>query len=278
MKLGGVRESDNVQVRRGSPAKKGAVALSGTTVLIVLVLAVVTGKNPLELLSNVSGEATPTTQSAPADPNDPEAIFARKILATTEDAWGQALPKLGKPYRAPTLVLFRDAVQSACGFQKAAVGPFYCPGDSQAYVDLDFLDALQKKLGAEGDFAKGYVIAHEIGHHVQNLLGTSKRVAGGGKDEGPTGSSVRLELQADCYAGVWGAYAKGKGLLEVGDVEEALGAAAAIGDDTLQRRARGRVNPESFSHGTSAQRVRWFQRGMESGDPTRCDTFGAEEL
>jgi predicted metalloprotease len=212
------------------------------------------------------------------DANDPGAVFTRKVLATTEDAWTAALPQMGKSYAAPTLVLFRGQVESACGLQEAAVGPFYCPGDRKAYLDLDFLDELQTKLGAQGDFAAAYVIAHEVGHHVQKLLGTSDRVSAEGKDKGPKGNAVRLELQADCYAGVWGAYAKKKGLLDVGDVEEALGAASAIGDDTLQRRAKGRVNPESFSHGSSEQRVRWFKRGMENGDPRSCDTFAASAL
>ena len=176
------------------------------------------------------------------------------------------------------MVLYRGSVESACGYQQAAVGPFYCPGDSKAYFDLDFLDDLQKQLGAGGDFASAYVIAHEIGHHVQKLLGTSARVQAAGRDEGAEGNSVRLELQADCYAGVWGSYAKARGLLEMGDVEEALRAAQAIGDDTLQRRGRGRVTPETFSHGTSAQRESWLKRGMESGDPQVCDTFRTAHL
>jgi hypothetical protein len=279
MKLGDVRESTNVQDRRGGGgAKRGAVAVSGVTIVIVLIAALVTGKNPLTLLGEVQKQESAPSSAAPVDPNDPGAVFTRKILATTEDAWKEMLPKLGKSYEEPTLVLFRDGVPSACGFQESAVGPFYCPGDRHAYVDLDFLADLQKKLGAEGEFAAAYVIAHEVGHHVQTLLGTSARVRDEGKDKGPTGNAVRMELQADCYAGAWGAYVKKKGLLEVGDVEQALGAAAAIGDDTLQRRARGRVSPETFSHGTSEQRVRWFKRGMESGDPSACDTFGASSL
>jgi predicted metalloprotease len=279
MKLGGVRESSNVQDRRGSAGKKGAVALTGTTVVILLVVSVVTGRNPLELLGSVQGESRSAgTTARPVDPNDPGAVFTRKILATTEDTWRAALPQLGMPYREPQLVLFRDGVDSACGFAESAVGPFYCPADDMAYLDLDFFDDLQKKLGAQGDFAAGYVIAHEIGHHVQNLTGTSDRVRAGGKDKGPTGNAVRLELQADCYAGVWGAHVKKLGLLDVGDVEEALNAATAIGDDTLQRRARGRVTPESFGHGTGEQRARWFKKGMDSGDPRQCDTFAATAL
>ncbi len=275
MKLGDVRQSSNVQDRR-SGGKRGAVAVSGVTIVIVLIASVITGKNPLQLLRGVESRPAPVDGTA-VDANDPGAVFTRKILATTEDTWKVALPKLGTRYEEPTLVLFRDEVASACGMQDAAVGPFYCPSDRKAYLDLDFLADLQKKLGAQGDFAAGYVIAHEVGHHVQTLLGTSERFRGR-KADGPSGTSVRIELQADCYAGVWGAHVDERGLLDVGDIEEALGAASAIGDDTLQRRARGRVTPESFSHGTSEQRVRWFKRGMEHGDPSACDTFGASKL
>ncbi len=245
------------------------------------ITALVTKQNPLELLASMNQGAAQQAgpgASAAVDPNDPGAVFVKKILATTEDVWNAELPKLGSPYQEPKLVLYREAVESACGFQQAAVGPFYCPGDRMAYFDLDFLDQLQKKLGAEGDFAAAYVIAHEIGHHVQKLLGTSDRVRQAGRDEGATSNSVRLELQADCYAGVWGHYAQAKGLLEAGDAEEALGAANAIGDDTLQRRGRGRVTPETFSHGSSEQRVRWFKTGMDTGDPRRCDTFQTDSL
>ncbi len=276
MKLDNVRQSSNVDDRRGRGAKRGGAAVGGLTIVIALIYALVTGKSPLALLSGGEGQAP--RASTDVDPNDPGAVFTRKVLATTEDVWNVALPKLGKPYEEPTLVLFRDGVPSACGFQDSAVGPFYCPADKKAYVDLEFLDDLQKKLGAQGDFAAGYVIAHEVGHHVQTLLGTSARVRSEGKDKGPTGNAVRMELQADCYAGVWGAHVKKLGLLDIGDVEEALQAASAIGDDTLQRRAKGRVTPETFSHGSSEQRVRWFKRGMERGDPAACDTFNAETL
>jgi predicted metalloprotease len=277
MKLGDVRQSDNVQDRRGGGGG-GAVKASGAVLVIAVLISVATGQDPLALLDALSGDPGAPAAAGPVDANDPGAVFTRKVLATTEDAWTAALPQMGKGYAAPTLVLFRGQVESACGLQEAAVGPFYCPGDRKAYLDLDFLDELQTKLGAQGDFAAAYVIAHEVGHHVQKLLGTSDRVSAEGKDKGPKGNAVRLELQADCYAGVWGAYANKKGLLEVGDVEEALGAASAIGDDTLQRRAKGRVNPESFSHGSSEQRVRWFKRGMENGDPRSCDTFAASAL
>jgi len=274
MKLGGVGESSNVVDRRGMGVRGGAVALSGTAVVVALVVGLITGQNPLNLLGMGGGEQR---ASAPVDPNDAGAVFTRKVLKTTEDTWNEALPKVGKRYQEPQLVLFRGEVQSACGRADASVGPFYCPGDKKAFVDLEFLDQLQDKLGAKGDFAAGYVIAHEIGHHVQNLLGTMDR-RGGGKDTGARSTSVRIELQADCYAGVWGAYVKKRGILDPGDVEEALGAAAAIGDDTLQKRAKGRVSPETFSHGTSEQRVRWFKRGMESGDPSACDTFQVASL
>ena len=283
MKLDDVRTSDNVEDRRafGGRARRG-VALSGGTILVVGILALLTKQNPLELLSALSegtgASSAPGAASRPVDPNDPAAVFVKKILATTEDAWRALLPKMGATYVEPKLVLYRDSVESACGFQQAAVGPFYCPGDSKAYFDLDFLDDLQKRLGAQGDFASAYVIAHEIGHHVQRLLGTSARARALGESEGAEGGSVRLELQADCYAGVWGSLAKARGLLEVGDLEEALGAATAIGDDTLQRRGQGRVTPETFSHGTSQQRVSWLRRGLESGDPRVCDTFRAAQL
>lgn len=281
MKLDQVRKSSNVEDRRGSGVARKGIALSGGTLVLVVLFALITKQNPLELLSSMNqgrAQQSGPAASAPVDPNDPGAVFVKKVLATTEDVWNAELPKLGAPYQEPKLVLYREAVESACGFQQAAVGPFYCPGDRMAYFDLDFLDQLQRKLGAEGDFAAAYVIAHEIGHHVQKLLGTSERVRAAGRDEGATSNSVRLELQADCYAGVWGHYAEAKGLLEAGDAEEALGAANAIGDDTLQRRGRGRVTPETFSHGTSAQRVRWFKLGMESGDPRRCDTFQTNSL
>ncbi len=280
MKLDRVRTSRNVEDRRGGVARKG-IALSGGTAVLVVIFALVTKQNPLELLASMNQGAAQQAgpgAAAPVDPNDPGAVFVKKILATTEDVWNAELPKLGARYQEPKLVLYREAVESACGFQQAAVGPFYCPGDGIAYFDLDFLDQLQKKLGAEGDFAAAYVIAHEIGHHVQKLLGTSERVRAAGRDEGATSNSVRLELQADCYAGVWGHFAQTKGMLEAGDAEEALGAANAIGDDTLQRRGRGRVTPETFSHGTSEQRMRWFKIGMDTGDPRRCDTFQTDAL
>ena len=210
------------------------------------------------------------------------AEFVRRVLGSTEDVWNELLPaQAGTDYREPTLVLFTDSVQSACGVQGAAVGPFYCPADSKLYIDLSFYETLRRQLGAGGDFAQAYVIAHEVGHHVQNLLGTSRRVAAQERrlpEVEANDLSVRLELQADFYAGVWAHHASRAGLLEPGDIEEALNAAAAIGDDTLQRRAGGAVRPESFTHGTSEQRARWFRKGLETGDLRQGDTFAARPL
>ncbi len=283
MKLDGQRESDNVEDRRGSGGggvRRGGVALSGGTIVLVLVVSAITGQNPLSLLGQIAGSGGGMADSAPAapvNPNDPAAVFSRKILATTEEVWNAQFAKLGKRYTEPHLVLFRGAVDTACGEASSAVGPFYCPGDTQAYLDLDFFDELSRKFGAPGDFAAAYVIAHEIGHHVQNITGVNDAH----RDEqqkGATGASVKMELQADCYAGVWGAFAKQKGLLDAGDLEEALRAANAIGDDTLQKRGSGHVSPESFSHGSSAQRMRWFKAGMDAGDMRVCDTFGTANL
>jgi uncharacterized protein len=271
MRLDNGRMSGNVIDRRGSGGK---IALGGGAALIVAVVAALFGVDPGVVLDNMNAGAPAETQT-PANPNDPSAIFVSKVLATTEDAWTEQLGKYNATYQEPQLVLFRGAVASACGNATAAVGPFYCPPDKRAYLDLDFFDTMEKQLGATGDFAQAYVVAHEIGHHVQNLAGTSDNIS---RKTGATSDAVRLELQADCYAGVWGAYAQKKGILEIGDVDEAMRAAQAIGDDTLQRKGRGRVTPETFSHGTSAQRARWFRRGLESGDMHSCDTFNTREL
>ena len=272
MKLGGVRESGNVDDRRGSGGK---VALSGGAVVVVVIVGALMGKGPLEILGDVLGEGGGVSDGAPADPNDPSKVFVGKVLTTTEAAWEEQFAKLGKRYTPPTLVLFRDSVSSACGHQSAAVGPFYCPPDHKAYLDLTFFDDLARQLGAPGDFAAAYVVAHEIGHHVQNLIPSDER---GHKEKGERGASVRTELQADCYAGVWGAYARKNDILDIGDIDEALKAAQAIGDDTLQKRGGGKVRPESFSHGTSEQRARWFKRGMDAGDAKACDTFASSAL
>ncbi|MBK8978265.1 MAG: neutral zinc metallopeptidase [Planctomycetes bacterium] len=277
------RRSENVEDRRGARPRRGA-ALGGGGLLVV-VLALVFGIDPgmLRGLGSDGGAATGDETQYRASPEEQQlADFVSHVLGDTEDVWGGLLPQqAGVAYRNPTLVLFTDSVDSACGVQGAAVGPFYCPGDSKLYIDLSFYRLLRERLGADGDFAQAYVIAHEVGHHVQNLLGTSRRVHEQQRQRGEAAAndlSVRLELQADFYAGVWAHHASRRGLLETGDIEEALNAAAAIGDDTLQRRAGGRVRPESFTHGTSEQRARWFRRGLETGDLRQGDTFAAERL
>lgn len=277
MKLEGQRESDNVEDRRGRRAT--GMGVSAGVVFLVIVVSVVTGADPRDLLQALEqGDADAVVDPAApeASANDGSARFIKKVLASTEDTWRTLMPDR---YQEPRLVLFRGGVDSACGFADSAVGPFYCPADSQVYLDLAFFDALDAQLGAPGDFAQAYVVAHEIGHHIQNLTGTKQTVASQpAHKDGPDGSSVRLELQADCLAGVWGHTAQQRGLLDQGDVEEALRAAAAIGDDTLARQSGGRVVPDSFTHGTSAQRLRWFKLGMQTGDPARCDTFGTNKL
>jgi len=224
--------------------------------------------------ADVEYDTVPRRGSAPTDEG---ADFVSVVLADTEDTWTEIFRASGKRYQPPRLVLFTDAVRSACGFNSAAVGPFYCPGDQKVYIDLGFYRELRNKFGAPGDFAQAYVIAHEVGHHVQNLLGISARVReaqGAGGVRQANALSVKLELQADCFAGVWGYHADAeRQLLEQGDIEEGLNAAAAIGDDRLQKMARGQVNPESWTHGSSKQRVYWFRRGLETGDPGACGTF-----
>lgn len=278
------RESQNVEDRRGRPAVRGGMAIGGTGILIVLVLSLLTGQNPLQLLSSLSdgggshqaGQVDPGVNSQ-GQPKDQLGRFASVVLAGTEDTWNEQLPRMGKRYREPTLVLFSQAVDSACGLSSAAVGPFYCPADQKVYLDLSFFDELSQRFGAPGDFAQAYVIAHEVGHHVQTLLGISGQVAELRESVSRAQAnelSVRQELQADCFAGVWGYRAQNQnGVIEAGDFEEGLRAAAAIGDDRLQRLGRGQVQPESWTHGSSEQRVRWLKRGLQSGDPKDCDTF-----
>ncbi|NVB42269.1 neutral zinc metallopeptidase [Pseudenhygromyxa sp. WMMC2535] len=240
--------------------------------VIVVVLAYL----GFQFFGGVAQRAAELEGGAGSAPDDEQAAFVGFVLDDIQDSWSRALPD----YRRAKLVLFTGSTRTACGYGDAATGPFYCPGDQQVYIDLSFYQALRDRLGAGGDFAQAYVIAHEIGHHIQTLDGTSRRVeqAAAGDQRGAEGLSVRLELQADCYAGVWAHDAGARGLLEIGDVDEALTAAAAIGDDRLQRQAKGVVTPESFTHGTSAQRVRWFRRGYDSGDPRHCDTFSAATL
>ena len=261
--------------------------------VVVLGLAWVLGIDPVMLLqgmeqAGVGGAPTgaPARPSAPVrnDPagrpsalQDEQAQFVSVVLADTEDTWQSSFAAAGRTYREPKLVLFEDAVQSACGFANAAVGPFYCPGDQKVYIDLAFYDDLRDRFGAPGDFAQAYVIAHEVAHHVQNLMGITGEVQSQQRRSSQTDAnklSVNLELQADCLAGVWAHHAdRVRGLLEQGDVEEGLRAAAAIGDDRLQRQSRGYVTPDSFTHGTSEQRVRWFRTGLESGNVGDCNTF-----
>lgn len=258
-------------------------------VVVVLILAFVFGIDPAMLFQSgpTGGTYTqaPATQ-APADPvrsarEDELAEFVSVVLADTEDTWADLFEGFDATYREPTLVLFTDAVESACGLARSAVGPFYCPLDRQVYIDLGFYRDLRERYEAPGDFAQAYVLAHEVGHHVQTLLGISERVRETRStlpEAQANALSVRQELQADCFAGVWGYHAGRRGLLEAGDVDEALAAASAIGDDRLQMQGRGYVAPDTFTHGTSAQRARWFRKGLASGDPETCDTFGVAEL
>ncbi|HEY8505661.1 MAG TPA: neutral zinc metallopeptidase [Gemmataceae bacterium] len=269
MRWRGRRESENVEDRRSW--KKGGLAVGGVGGILLLLLVVFLGGDPAAVLGPGGNGPPGPGEKRPLDPAEEEAVrFVKVVLADTEDVWNDLFRREGKEYREPKLVLFRDGVRSACGFAGSAVGPFYCPGDSQVYLDLSFFEELHRRFGAPGDFAQAYVIAHEVGHHVQNLLGTSDRVEverrRASEVEGNR-LSVRLELQADYLAGVWAHHIqKKKKILDPGDIEEALNAANAIGDDRLQKKARGRVVPDSFTHGTSAQRIRWFRRGFETGD------------
>jgi len=283
MRWEGREESDNVEDQRGrSPLSGRGAGIGCGGLLLVIVVALLTGRDPTQLLQLLQGVEETTQQSAPAPQQAPPANdtlgrFASVVLRDTEDTWDSVFSKAGRRYERPKMVLFSDAVESACGLTSAAVGPFYCPADRKVYLDLGFFDELSRKFGAPGDFAHAYVIAHEVGHHVQNLLGISDRVDAARARMGERESnalSVKVELQADCLAGVWAHYAAGKpGLLEPGDIEEGLRAAAAIGDDRLQRMGSGRVQPESFTHGSSADRVKWLRQGISSGDPNSCKTL-----
>jgi predicted metalloprotease len=277
------RSSGNVEDRRGmGPVGIGGLGLGG--VVIVSIIALLLGKNPLDVIGQVADQsATAPTQTGAAPVNDEDSQFVHAILGSTEDVWGNMFQKMGKTYPPPTLVLFTGAVASACGRASAAVGPFYCPNDQRVYLDTSFFQEMRAKLGGGGDFAEAYVIAHEVGHHIQVLTGTAEKIdqarQRGASMEGDSGLSVRMELQADCYAGVWANQAQQQNhWMESGDIEEALNTASAIGDDRLQNQAQGTVVPDSFTHGTSAQRVRWFRNGFDSGDVGHCDTFGARAL
>ncbi|MGZ5435103.1 MAG: KPN_02809 family neutral zinc metallopeptidase [Pyrinomonadaceae bacterium] len=275
------RQSDNIEDRRGMSGggKLALGGLGGLGGIVVLVLALVFGVDLRQLLGQLptSGGDVPT--SRPANQQEEELRqFVAVVLAETEDAWTDIFRQIGRTYRKPTLVIFNDRVDSACGVAGAAVGPFYCPGDQKLYIDLSFFQELRTKLDAPGDFAIAYVVAHEVGHHVQNLLGTMNEVNAARRrlsEEQANQLSVRVELQADFYAGVWAHYARNRGIVEPGDIEEALGAASAVGDDRLQRRGQGYVVPDSFTHGTSEQRASWFRKGFDTGDVRQGDTFSS---
>lgn len=293
MKWEGNRESSNVEDRRdgGGGFGGGGFGLGGRsigigTIVIALVGGWVLGINPLTLLGMLSGGGAPVqVQQAPAQrppADDRMAKFVSTVLADTEDVWKDIFTKGGSRYQEPRLVLFRGATQTACGQGQAAMGPFYCPADQRVYIDLNFYETLKSRLGAPGDFAQAYVIAHEVGHHVQNLLGITQKMEqmrGRSSQAQYNAMSVRLELQADCFAGVWAHHAQNaRQVLEQGDVEEAMNAAAKIGDDALQGARGGAIVPESFTHGSSAQRQRWFSTGLKTGSVQACDTFSARNL
>ena len=288
MKWEGNRESDNVEDRRSSGgfSMPGGRGIGIGTIVVALLGGWALGINPLTILSLLSGGGSPAqVQQAPAQrppADDTLARFVSTVLADTEDVWQGVFRQNGGSYQEPKLVLFRGATPTACGTGQAAMGPFYCPADQKVYIDLGFYETLKSRLGAPGDFAQAYVIAHEVGHHVQNLLGISTKVdqmRGRLSQAEYNRLSVRLELQADCFAGVWAHHAQNaRQILEQGDVEEAMNAAAKIGDDALQQSGGGAVVPESFTHGTSAQRQRWFHAGMQQGQLKACDTFAARSL
>jgi predicted metalloprotease len=279
------RRSSNVEDRRGMRVSRGKTMGGGIGTLIIVLVALYFGVDPSIILQQAPTGLDPTVQTRPAARSPEEeqlAEFVSVVLADTEDTWHALFQDSGQTYVEPRLVLFTGAVNSACGFAQAAMGPFYCPADQKVYIDLSFFQDMKHRLGAPGDFAQAYVIAHEVGHHVQNLLGISEKVHNARRRVSEVEGnqlSVMQELQADCLSGVWAFHAdRVRQILEEGDVEEALNAASAIGDDRLQRNAQGTVVPDSFTHGTSAQRVRWFRRGLESGNLNQCNTFAADRL
>ncbi len=299
MRWSDMRRSENVEDRTGEGGGGGGgggfglggVPLGGGALLLIVIASLLFGVNPLEILGLMSGNApsveqqqqqqAPRTDGAPradgaASPANPRSDFAARVLGDTETFWGQTFQASGQRYTPPRLVLFSGSTRSACGNAQTAGGPFYCPGDREVYLDTAFFDQLRTRFGAPGDFASAYVIAHEVGHHVQNLLGTMQKFdaqASRLDTRGRNALSVRLELQADCFAGVWGASAKKRGYLDEGEAEQAIRAAGAVGDDTIQKRTQGMVVPDAFTHGTAEQRTRWFKTGFASGDPASCDTF-----
>jgi hypothetical protein len=299
MRWGDMRRSDNVEDRGGMAGGfgggmplGGGMKIGGGTLILILILSLVFGINPLTFLGMGSPEvsAPPPTQTAPSPsstspgsrapaPTDQRKDFAARVVGDTEDVWGALFKAMNRgAYTPATLTLYRGAVRSGCGTTSSAAGPFYCPADRHVYLDTTFFDELSRRFGAPGDFAQAYVIAHEVGHHVQNQMGVMERFEREGQrlDERRRNAlSIRLELQADCYAGVWGHFAQKRNLLEPGDLEEGMRAAAAVGDDTIMKRTQGYVVPDAMNHGTAEQRTRWFRAGLQSGDPRTCDTFGA---
>lgn len=291
MRMDDYRNSDNVEDRRGSSMGGGGVRLGGGrlgpgTIAIALVASYFLGVNPLTVINMLAGGGMPAIeQQAPAAAppvDDPTAQFVSKVLASTEDTWNTAFREMGRQYQEPKLVLFSGLTPTACGTGQSAMGPFYCPGDQKVYIDLSFFREMKEKFRAPGEFAQAYVVAHEVGHHVQHLLGISDQVQRARQQAGEKEAnalSVRLELQADCLAGVWGKRTDNMAnILDPGDLQAALTAAAAIGDDRLQQQAQGHIVPESFTHGSSEQRMRWFKRGFDSGDFNQCNTFNNRPL
>jgi hypothetical protein len=282
MRLDEERESQNIEDRRGVRVSRGGMVGGGIGTIAVVLIALFFGVDPSVLLQGVEETNVPQTSSSQSQGRggeDEMRQFVARVLGSTERTWTQIFGAGGRTYEKPTLVLFSDAVQSACGFAQAASGPFYCGPDHKIYIDLSFYRDLRQRFDAPGDFAQAYVIAHEVGHHVQNLLGIMNKVQESqnrASQQQANALSVRLELQADCLAGIWANYAhRERNILEPGDIEEGLNAAAQIGDDRMQKRAHGHVVPEGFTHGSAGQRVRWFRRGIESGDLKQCDTFAS---
>lgn len=284
MRWQGRRESDNVEDRRNQSPSMGGGRMriprgkGGIVLLIIVMVAGYYGYDLTPLLTGGEPASQPSSQQR-VSPNDDEAAkFTSVIFATTEDTWQKLFQQMGKPWQSPTLVMYRGSTQTGCGTGQSVMGPFYCPADQKVYIDLSFYDEMKTKLGADGDFAQGYVIAHEVGHHVQKLLGIEPKVRQMQQNASQTQVnqlSVKMELQADCFAGVWGHYMEKQQVLEPGDLQEALNAAEAIGDDRLQQKSQGRVVPDSFTHGSSEQRYSWFKRGYDGGDPGQCNTFAS---
>ncbi|WP_145535288.1 neutral zinc metallopeptidase [Yersinia thracica] len=286
MRWQGRRESDNVEDKRGDSSGGGGgfrPPIGGKGGLVILIVVLVAGYYGVDLTPLLNGsdpmsqtQTQPRSQSAVSAKDDQYAKFTSVVLADTEDTWKPIFQKMGRNYQEPKLVMYRGATRTGCGTGQSVMGPFYCPADSTVYIDLSFYEDMKNKLGADGDFAQAYVIAHEVGHHVQHLLGIDTKVRQqqqGVSEAEANRLSVKMELQADCFAGVWGKAMEKQNVLEVGDLQEALNAAQAIGDDRLQQQRQGRVVPDSFTHGTSAQRYTWFKRGFDSGDPNNCNTF-----